>query len=465
MKYDTKARIQTGPGVPEWTWRAVRWGWNGPVAASQQVKPVLISLTLERVLTVLRVALLLLLATIMLGVRKLGGPAVRASGKAAAILLFALTIGNASGQTAIPDQATLEKLRERLLEISDAYPNAADIPAVTLTLDEHKIAIDAEVHAAIRTAVPMPGRVPAWSPITVLIDNKPDVAMRRGDGYLWLLIEAGVHHVHIDGSLSNMTDWEWTFVLKPRQVKIEAPEWTYTGVKPDGIPGAQVLFTRKEKAAAGQSSYDRQSVETIAIVDRHVELGLIWQVHTTVTRLSPPGKAAVLRIPLLPGESVLSDAVVKDGVIEVQLGAQDQIFSWESSLEVTNQLKLATRPDDAWVERWRLVASPVWDVALSGLAPIFESGNPDLVPTWHPWPGESVEFAVSRPEAMAGATVTVSHGTHEITLGKRQRTSQLESLAAEQPGRRLSRRAARRCRGYHAHARSSETDPRPEGRE
>ncbi len=72
LNYDTKARIQTGPGVPEWKWRAVSFGWNGPVSAAQQVKPVLISLTLERMLTVLRVALLLALAAMLLGVRKSG---------------------------------------------------------------------------------------------------------------------------------------------------------------------------------------------------------------------------------------------------------------------------------------------------------------------------------------------------------------------------------------------------------
>jgi hypothetical protein len=344
----------------------------------------------------------------------------------AAIFLFAATLANASAQTPIPDQPTLEKLRERLLETSDAYPNAADIPSATLTFTDRKIIIDAEVHTALRTAVPMPGKLPAWSPLTVQVDGNPEVALRRGDGYLWLLLEAGVHHVHIEGSLADMTEWEWTFILKPRQVKIHAPEWTYSGVKPDSTAEAQVLFTRKQKATTGQASYERQDVQTIATVDRTVELGLNWQVHTTVTRLSPIGKAAVVRIPLLPGESVLTDAVVKDGVIEVQLGAQDQLFSWESSLEVTDHLKLATRAEDTWVERWHLTASPIWDVALSGLTPTFESSNPELVPVWHPWPGESVEFTVSRPGAIAGATVTVSHGSHTTTLGKRQRTGQLD---------------------------------------
>ncbi len=114
LSYDAKVRIQTGPGVPEWEWRKVSFGWNGPVQAAQQVRPILISLTTERVLTVLRVALLLALTAIILGVRKLGGPIFRASGKAAAVLaLFFALAATGAAQSPIPDQATLEQLRQR----------------------------------------------------------------------------------------------------------------------------------------------------------------------------------------------------------------------------------------------------------------------------------------------------------------------------------------------------------------
>jgi hypothetical protein len=165
----------------------------------------------------------------------------------------------------------------------------------------------------------------------------------------------------------------------------------------------------------------------VTAIDRHLEFGLVWQVRTVVSRLSALGKAVVVRIPLIAGENVLSsNAVVKEGAIEVRLGAQEQSFTWESGLAMANRVELAARADDSWVERWHLVASPVWNVAISGLAPTFEPGNAELVPMWQPWPGEKVELAVSRPEALAGATVTVSNGTLEIALGKRQRVSKLE---------------------------------------
>ncbi|HSI11020.1 MAG TPA: hypothetical protein VK961_03200, partial [Chthoniobacter sp.] len=427
LNYDPKARIQTGPGVPEWKWREVSFGWNGPVSAAQQVRPVLISLGLERVLTVLRVALLLALAGVLLGAPKIGGSFLRGTaGKAAALVAFALLTAQASAQTTIPDSNTIELLRKRLLETSDAYPHAAEIPSATLTLNERKIVLDAEVHAAIRTAVPMPGRLPGWSPVNVLVDDKPQVSLRRDDGFLWVLVEAGIHHVHVEGALATTTEWEWNYVLKPRQVKIDAPEWNVSGVKPDGTVDAQVILSRKQKAVAEQSSYEQQALETIVVVDRRIELGLVWQIHTNVRRLSPPGKAVVLHLPLVAGENVFSPgAIVKEGMIEVRLAATAQTYSWDSEMALSKQLKLATRASDTWVEQWSLVASPVWDVALSGLAPVFEPSDASLVPVWHPWPGEGIELTVSRPEAIAGATMTVDRAAYELALGKRQRTSQL----------------------------------------
>ena len=93
----------------------------------------------------------------------------------------------------IPDRDTLETLRQRLLETSDAYPNAADIAFVSLQLNDRRLIMDAEVHAAIMTAVPLPGQFASWSPISVLIDGQREVAMRREDGYLWIVLPKGLH--------------------------------------------------------------------------------------------------------------------------------------------------------------------------------------------------------------------------------------------------------------------------------
>lgn len=420
LQYDTKARIQTGPGIPEWTWRSISFGWNGPVTSSQEVRLLMVPVGWERMLAVLRVILVLCLAGLLL---RRGGALPKAGLHAVlpALLIFA---SNANAE--IPDDETLGVLRTRLLETSDAYPNAAAIPKASLHLAGNRMEIDVEINAVIPVAVPLPGHLPAWSPLGVSLDGKSVPALRREDGYLWLPVPAGVHQVKVNGLLADVPDWEWTFLLKPRSVIIDAPEWTVNGVSAEGVPDQQVFFTKIQKTTAGEAAYDRQDFSTLVSVERRIEVGLVWHVHTTVNRLSTGGKAISLRVPLLGGENVLSsNARIKDGAIEVRMAAQQDTFDWESEITPSASLSLSTNIADSWTEIWQLIVSPVWNVGISGLAPVFEQDNPDLVPVWHPWPGESVKLSFSRPQAIPGATVTVEKATHEVTSGMRQTTSLL----------------------------------------
>lgn len=427
MAYDAKARIQTGPAEPEWGWNQVRCYWNGPVTADQQIRPVLISLRTHRILTVVRVVFLLALAMMLAGGRGIRIPFKRkgvATTAAAAVLALLFLPQQASAQ--IPDQEMLNTLRERLLEPSDAYPHAAEIPAVDLKIEENKVSIQIEIHAAIGVAVPLPGRLPAWSPLSVKIDDQ-DALVRRHDGYLWANVPQGVHTVTVEGLLPESTEWEWTFLLKPRRVAIDAPTWNVTGVRPNGVPEQQVFFSRKQKATAGEAAYDQKVFRAIVSVDRHLEVGLNWKVRNVVTRLSSPGKAVSLKIPLLAGERVLtSNVVVEDGAAEVRLGAGQTQLEWESELPRGNDIQLTAKQTEDWVERWHLVTSPVWNAALSGLSPVYEANQQHLIPVWHPWPGESATLSFSRPEAISGDTITVQKVNHEVSLGDRQRTTDLQ---------------------------------------
>ncbi|MEI6323023.1 MAG: hypothetical protein WCP60_07985 [bacterium] len=433
LQNDLSANIQTGPAQPTWKWRSVAFGWNGPVTAAQTVRPILIPLGVERMFTVLRIITLILLAALLLDARRfcslLG--ATGGGGMAIAPLLFAGLLAMAfcpsvSAQSQIPDQKMIETLRDRLLEPSTAFPNAAEIPTAALKIEGRHLKLDLEVHAVLRTAVPVPGTLPSWSPLTLLLDGKPAEAIRRADGFLWVVVPEGVHHVQVTGLLGEVTDWEWSFRLKPHRVSIEAPGWTVTGVKPNGVPEQQIFLSQKQKTVGGGVDYDNPDLKSIALVERNLELGLVWQVHTTVSRKSSEGRAISLRIPLLPGENILtSNAVVKDGAVEVRLGAREGSYSWDSELAVTTALRIASRRDDSWTELWRMAASPIWNVSFSGLNPVFEQRTSDLIPVWHPWPGESVDLFISRPVPVEGATVTVDKGRHEITLGRRQRESML----------------------------------------
>lgn len=424
LYYDAKARIQTGPGVPEWRWRQVSCGWNGPVSADTTIRPILIPPLVQRLLTILRVALVLALAAALLGGRRVWNPLSKRATVVIALLCLCALPGQVRAE--FPDAEMLKTLRERLLEVPDAFPSAAEIPSASLQLRDRRITIDAEIHTAIRVAVPLPGRLPEWSPLSVQVNGGKPEALRREADYLWVVLPKGVHRVRIEGLLPNGTEWEWTFLLKPKYVSIDAPGWNVTGVRPNGIPEQQVFFAIQKPTSAAEAAYDRKDFNPIVAVDRHIEVGLIWQVRTVVTRLSPKGKAVSLSLPLLAGEKVLTSNVpVEGGRIEVRLGANETEFSWDSELSVKDRIGLNAEATDRWVERWHLVTSPVWNVAIAGLDPVFVAGQADLIPVWNPWPGEKADLSLSRPEAVTGATTTIRQVARNISLGNRQRTSSL----------------------------------------
>lgn len=445
LQQDVQARIQTGPAVPTWQWRSVRFGWRGPVTESEMVHALLIPPAIQRAIAVVRVAAVILLLGILLGAGrslkdllrkkpkppKNSGGTSPVGGAATAGLLLFLLAGAAPQARAdselFPPKEMLEALRARLLEAPDAFPRAAEIPSVRLTVDGNTLAMEAQIHVAATCAVPLPGKLPAWSPVSVLVDGEPAEAVaRRGDS-LWVVLDPGTRSVQVEGLLPQATEWVWSSQLAARHLAVDAPGWTVTGIRPNGVPEKQVTFTLKKPITEAEAAYDRKDFAPAVAVERSIELGLIWQVRTTLTRLSPGAKAVVLPIPLLPGEQVLASPFeVKNGIVEARLGVGQKQVSWQSTLPQTDSLALQAHASGSWVERWRLVVSPVWNVAFDGLDPVYQLGAGGLEPVWAPWPGERVELALSRPQALPGATMTIRAVEHSTTLGSRQRISGLK---------------------------------------
>lgn len=431
------ARIQTGPGLPEWRWRMVSCGWNSPVLPEAGMHIVLLPPAVQRLLSLARPLAVIWMAAFLAGVRRIPRCG---RGMTNAVIITGLAVAwvpNEAGAS-LPDQSMLDALRERLLKMDDAFPEAAGIPRASLRLDEDVLYMEVEIETAARTAVPLPGRLPAWSPVSIEVNNRPEAAVRRQDGYLWVALEKGLHRVKVQGRLAAATEWEWSFLLKPRKVDIEAPGWLVTGIKPSGEPVGQVFFVREQPRRSGEAAYDRKDFTAVAMVERHLELGLRWQVLTRLRRLSTTGKAISLSLPLLADERVLTPGYrVEKGRLEVSLEAQQNEMEWESELAPRDRLVLEAESPSTWVEQWRLTVSPVWNVSLAGFAPVFEESQSELVPAWHPWPGETVLLEISRPEAVPGETVTIKRIEHSMRLGRGQRVSSLRLSAISSLGEDL----------------------------
>jgi hypothetical protein len=99
LEQDPHAVLQTGPGVPSWTWQTFRLHWSGPVRADHRMRLFLIPPALGLLLSLARIGLLAALAARLLRLPGRGpasdGTPLSGSSPAVALCL-ALTFGSAS---------------------------------------------------------------------------------------------------------------------------------------------------------------------------------------------------------------------------------------------------------------------------------------------------------------------------------------------------------------------------------
>lgn len=438
MAFSPGTSIQTGIAKPKWAGNQVICDWDGPVKEGQTIRPVLISCNMHRLMTAIRLVLLGVLLAILLrggiGWKPLHwimqNNLATGSGKATvgSMLVFLATMfGGGVASAQYPDPEILKQLRERLMRPAEAFPRAADIPELKLTIRDGELEVNGQVHAAADSAVPVPGKMPTWVPIQLQLDGKDAIVCRRDDGYVWIWVPKGVHSLKIRGLLGESTEWVWAFALPPRHLELDAPDWNVTGLGEDGKPENQMFFVRKEQKEEGEASYDQKNFRSVVQVDRAFEIGLVWKIHTTVRRLSTAGKAISVQVPLVRGERVLTSNIAQsDGNIEVNLNAEATTFEWDSELGFESELLLQSKALNVMVERWSVNPSPVWNIGFEGLQPIYESSRQELIPVWNPWPGEQVRLTFRKPLAVVGKLLTIKEVTESLLLGSRQRTSSLE---------------------------------------
>jgi hypothetical protein len=437
---DPKAIVQTGPGLPDWTWRTVSLNWRGPVKHSQRLRFVLIPPAANRFLTLLRVALVSILALCLSGLPERSWPAMilRRIGLArpASLLLLALALPLA-GLTArsaraaeIPPADLLNELRARLLQPPECRPNCASIPRLALAASPAALSARIEIDAAAETAVPLPGGADQWLPERVLLDGEPAAGLvRTAEGRLWLRVTPGNHQVLMEGPLPDRETVQIPLPLKPHRVAARARGWRVEGLHEDGLAedNLQLVQLRgRERGAAG--ALEPGTLPPFVRVERELFLGLKWQVTTRVVRMTPPGSALRLEVPLLPGESVTTaDVRVSDGKALVSMAPLVSETGWTSALAQGSSIGLRAPDAVLWTEVWRLAAGPLWHVEAQGIPVIHLPDQGEVrVREWRPWPGEAVAIEVTRPEGLPGQTLTIDRSVLGLSPGLRATDARLD---------------------------------------
>lgn len=448
QSFDPKANVQTGPGLPNWSWNKVYLSWNGPVQQGQQISLVLISPVMHTILNFLRVILVAILCMLML--RSIPQIVIRwIPTVSKLLLLFCLvpvllfqTDESWAKSTDMPNNKLLNELKTRLTAPPECLPSCAQIQSMIMRVDKNDIQLKLNVHAFQKVAIPLPAKIKQWVPSKIMINGRPATALYRArDGVLWLQLSKGRFNIILSGKTGHKKYIQLPMQLKPRIVQSKISGWSLEGIQDNGIPDAQLQLSREEQSdTATSKKFQNDPAEALPpflIIERHLKLGLDWFVETTVRRISPTGSAVVVNIPMLKGESVITDGIRhKDGRVFINMSPRQNQLRWRSSLDKTVNLKLKASNDDFSTELWTLTVSPVWHLTYKGV-PVIKHKNTQgrWSPQWHPWKGEEINLNISRPEGIEGNTLTIEKSNVVIRPGKRLVESELDlTLRSSQGG-------------------------------
>lgn len=424
-RIDPEARLQTGPGLPQWQWHRLQLSWNGNVDSGQRVTLRYLPPLATLILHVVQALLAGVLSLKMLGIFnrrwKLSTPLL-----SALMVLVLASVPARDSYADFPDQALLDRLKNRLLEAPPCLPACAQVAAMNIVVKPSDMQIELEIHAQQEVAVPLPADVEQWLPERVGIDGKEAEALfRSDDDVLWLVVESGVHKVALSGRYASHDRFSLPLPLPPRYARLQADGWRVDGVYEDGQVGPQLEFSRLETGKA--QALQQGTLPAFVQVERTLHLGLDWRGTTRVTRRAASDTPVVLEVPLLAGEAVITpDIRVKSGKVLVNMAPGQSDLEWQSSLEKVERLALKAGETGQWTEVWRADVSPLWHIQTSGLAAIHhQEAQGAWLPEWRPWPGESVQIDISRPRAAAGATLTIDKSQLQLKPGKRSEDAEL----------------------------------------
>lgn len=417
--YDPAATVQTGPGLPDWQWRATHLAWSGPVTATQPLELVLLSPPVNFALAILRVLALASLIGLLLRRVLAGASALHGAG---ALLLVAASL-NAQAATDTPDAALLDELKRRALLPPACAPDCIALSRLGVAVVDDRLQLRLILHVQSPFGVPLPAQAEQGWPQTVIVDGAAAVGLRRDEaGRLLIALDAGVHDVVLDGGVPRRANFQIALPVPAQTTSIAAAGWAVDGPDRATTRASQLIFTRAATPGTRIDTAERTTaLPPFFALERRLELGLDWRVHYRLVRVTPPGVGATLAIPLLDGEAVTTPGIdVVDAHATLVLAADEHERTWSTLLNRTERVTLRAAQTAQWTETWRADIAPIWHVDLAGI-PLAHQRAEDGVwlPTWRPWPGEAATLVVTRPGGVAGRTLTIDRSDLELAPGRR----------------------------------------------
>lgn len=431
---DPNAKVQTGPGLPNWHWRSHQLIWQGPVEKAQELHLYLLSPAVTILWRLLSVVLMLAALLALIGrLPKCPLAGLRRGGTTAAVLLAVLAslsatpsaeaatnVANPAAPPVTPTSAILDELRSRLTAAPECAPNCAELSRLLVVAEGGRVQLRLEIHAQAGVMLPLPGKAAQWLPTAATVDGKPAALRRADSGTLWLALEKGVHQVVLDSEVGDASTVQIALPMAVREVRSELKGWTLSGLDAREMASGAISLTRE--AVSGkteETGTQRDALPPLVQVERTVRLGLKRTLETRIARIAPSKAPISVKVRLVEGESVNDNSVrVEGGYAVVQMGGEDGV-SFVSTLKDASKLQLVSSKEPNQIEVWMLDASTQWHVRLGGIPPVLHQSGNRWAPRWQPWPGEEVTIDISKPAGEAGQILTVDKIVSQVKPGQR----------------------------------------------
>jgi len=438
-RYAPNAIVQAGPGIPSWQWNAYRLSWNGPVDADQSLRLVILprwAVTLARFFEVLVLFLFTAVLAAEILKRRWALPGGLAIGRSAASALAVAFLGvsmlaSPAADAQVPDADILRELESRLMQPPDCVPRCAEISSATVDIGADSVSIRLTINALEDIAIPLPGAAKGWRPEVVVVDGSSKAqVLRVGNQNFWLRVTPGQHTVVLRGSSVGVDSLEIPFPTPPRVIEASGDGWFIAGIKDRRLLSGSLQLTRlqTEEGGDGAPRWESSRFPPFVYVYRTVELGLDWRITTSVTRIAPVQGALTLELPLVAGETVVTDDMtVEDGHILVSMNPRQSSVSWQSNIPRTSPLELTAESGVAWTETWFVGVGTVWHAEFSGV-PESETGNSGSsvrMAEFHPRGGETLTIVASRPDAAEGSTLAFDSVNLSVDQGAGSSTTKM----------------------------------------
>lgn len=444
-RYSQSTVVQTGGGEPDWQiGNRYQLAWSGPVLPDQEVRLVIASPWLVRMLRVMMAVMLgLLLWRLLRDMQWRWNPMASTAARAGMLVLALSLVALSTAQAQeFPPEAMLEQLKARLVEPPQCAPQCLNIANAQVSVLGDGLRVSLEVHALERVAVPIPADLESLTVQSISIDGVAANEVASRDGKTWIAVGRGVHRVEIQSEILG-DRVELAFPMSPERISSSADGWQASGIADDRLITGTLSLARSRADTESSQAASEQRFPPYVRVYRTLNLDLEWSVDTTVERLAPREGGFTISLPTMAGEHVSTPGLkVRDGELTIGLADSEFQSGWNSTLDQVGSLDL-TAPDlDGHAEVWRIVVGPTWHLESSGVpesASSSSGSNGEFhVFEYFPLPGETLSLKISKPIAAEGATRAIDSLYLGSEFGVRARTHSLRfDLRASQGGEQV----------------------------